>query len=40
VARVIPDEQPVIEATLKDWCDKEGCCLIVTTGATGRPGGT
>jgi len=35
VARIIPDEQPVIEATLKEWCDREGCCLIVTTGGTG-----
>jgi len=24
VARVIPDEQPVIEATLKDWCEQGG----------------
>src|SRR6266576_5164481 len=35
VPRLIPDEQPLIEATLKEWCDKEGCCLIVTTGGTG-----
>ncbi|MCK4951374.1 MAG: molybdopterin adenylyltransferase [Gammaproteobacteria bacterium] len=35
VARVIPDEQPVVEQALKDLCDKEGCCLIVTTGGTG-----
>jgi molybdopterin adenylyltransferase len=35
VARVIPDEQPVIEATLKELADTEGCCLIVTTGGTG-----
>ena len=35
VARVIPDEQPVVEQTLKDLCDQEGCCLIVTTGGTG-----
>jgi molybdopterin adenylyltransferase len=33
--RIIPDEQPVIEAALKHWCDDEGCCLIVTTGGTG-----
>src|SRR5215469_14495167 len=32
---IIPDERPVIEATLKEWCDREGCCLIVTTGGTG-----
>ena len=35
VARLIPDEQPVIEATLRDLCDREGCCLVVTTGGTG-----
>src|SRR5205814_364846 len=35
VARVIPDERPVIEATLKELCDQEGCCLVVTTGGTG-----
>jgi molybdopterin adenylyltransferase len=35
VARVIPDERPVIEETLRDLADREGCCLIVTTGGTG-----
>jgi molybdopterin adenylyltransferase len=35
VARVIPDEQPVIEATLNELCDVENCCLVVTTGGTG-----
>lgn len=35
VARVIPDEQPLIEATLKSLCDAEGCALVVTTGGTG-----
>ena len=35
VARTIPDEQPVIETTLKQLCDVEGCCLVVTTGGTG-----
>jgi molybdopterin adenylyltransferase len=35
VARVIPDERPVIEATLKEVCDAENCCLVVTTGGTG-----
>lgn len=35
VARVIPDEQSVIEATLIDLCDQQGCCLVVTTGGTG-----
>jgi molybdopterin adenylyltransferase len=35
VPRVIPDERPLIEATLKELCDQEGCCLVVTTGGTG-----
>jgi len=35
VPRLIPDEQPVIEAALQDLCDKEHCCLVVTTGGTG-----
>lgn len=32
---VIPDEQPEVEETLKDLCDMQGCCLVVTTGGTG-----
>jgi molybdopterin adenylyltransferase len=35
VARVIPDEQPLIEATLIELSDQENCSLIVTTGGTG-----
>ena len=35
VARVIPDEQPQIEAALIEMADREGCSLIVTTGGTG-----
>jgi len=35
VAKVIPDEQPLIEATLRELADVEKCCLIVTTGGTG-----
>ncbi|MFL5245019.1 MAG: molybdopterin adenylyltransferase [Gemmataceae bacterium] len=35
VPRVIPDERHLIEATLRDLCDKAGCCLVVTTGGTG-----
>ena len=35
VARVIPDEQALIEHTLVDMADREGCCLVVTTGGTG-----
>jgi len=35
VARVIPDEQALIEKTLIELADVEGCSLIVTTGGTG-----
>jgi len=35
VPRVIPDEQALIEETLKELCDRAGCCLVVTTGGTG-----
>jgi molybdopterin adenylyltransferase len=35
VCCVIPDEQAVIEEALKDLCDQQGCCLVVTTGGTG-----
>ena len=35
VARVIPDERALIEKTLRELCDAEGCCLVVTTGGTG-----
>ena len=35
VARVIPDEQALIEATLCELSDAENCSLIVTTGGTG-----
>lgn len=33
--RLIPDEQPIIEHTLRELADTIGCCLIVTTGGTG-----
>lgn len=35
VSRVIPDEQPLIESTLKEFADSERCALILTTGGTG-----
>ena len=35
VTRLIPDEQAVIEATLKDLVDAEGCHLVLPTGGTG-----
>jgi len=35
VARLIADEQEVIEATLRELADQEKCALIVTTGGTG-----
>ncbi|BCL75017.1 molybdopterin adenylyltransferase [Jeongeupia sp. HS-3] len=33
--RLIPDEQPQIEATLRELVDTEGCQLVLTTGGTG-----
>lgn len=33
--RLIPDEQPLIEATLVELCDVAGCHLVLTTGGTG-----
>jgi molybdopterin adenylyltransferase len=33
--RLIADEQPVIEATLKELADRKGCHLVLTTGGTG-----
>jgi molybdopterin adenylyltransferase len=33
--RLIADEQPVIEATLKELVDEKGCHLVLTTGGTG-----
>jgi molybdopterin adenylyltransferase len=33
--RLIPDEQPVIEATLRALVDEAGCHLVLTTGGTG-----
>lgn len=35
VRRVIPDERPLLDDTLRSLCDDEHCCLVVTTGGTG-----
>ncbi len=35
IYEVIPDDQKTIEQTIIEMADKEGCCLIVTTGGTG-----
>jgi molybdopterin adenylyltransferase len=35
LTRLIPDEQAVIEQTLKALVDDEGCHLVLTTGGTG-----
>ncbi|MDZ4715734.1 MAG: molybdopterin adenylyltransferase [Cytophagales bacterium] len=35
VYAVIPDEQVQIEKTMKDMADRDGCCLIITSGGTG-----
>lgn len=34
-ARLIPDERPLIEQTLRELADVAGCALILTTGGTG-----
>ena len=34
-ARLIPDEQPQIEAALASLCDDTHCALVLTTGGTG-----
>ena len=35
IARLIPDEQALIEVTLIELADREACHLILTTGGTG-----
>ena len=35
VSLVIPDEQALIEANIKQLVDVEQCCLVLTTGGTG-----
>ncbi|MFN8108948.1 MAG: molybdopterin adenylyltransferase [Thermoleophilia bacterium] len=35
VTRVVPDERPAVEGALVELADREGCCLVVTTGGTG-----
>ena len=35
VTKVIPDEQALIEAALKEFVDQENCALVLTTGGTG-----
>lgn len=35
LTRLIPDEQPQIEATLRELVDEQGCQLVLTTGGTG-----
>jgi len=35
VARIVSDEQALIEKTLHELCFDQGCCLVVTTGGTG-----
>ena len=35
VARIVSDEQPVIEDALREMSGERGCCLVITTGGTG-----
>ena len=34
-SRIISDDQNLIETTLRELCDDNHCCLVVTTGGTG-----
>ncbi len=33
--RIVPDERPAIEATLREWADERQADLVLTTGGTG-----
>lgn len=35
VAKIISDDQPLVEQALIEMADAEQCCLIITTGGTG-----
>ncbi|MCO8123454.1 molybdopterin adenylyltransferase [Stieleria sp. TO1_6] len=35
IARIIPDDRETIERTLRELCQQQQCCLVVTTGGTG-----
>jgi molybdopterin adenylyltransferase len=35
IRRIIADERALIEQSLVELCDEQGCCLVVTTGGTG-----
>lgn len=35
VTRLVQDDQHEIEAVLRELCDEQGTCLVVTTGGTG-----
>lgn len=35
LVRVVPDEPALLEETLRDLVDGQGCCLVITTGGTG-----
>lgn len=35
ISRVLPDEQPAIESTLREFAIVEDCDLVITTGGTG-----
>ncbi len=35
VTRLVSDEQQEIERALRELCDVEACCVVVTTGGTG-----
>jgi len=35
VSRLVADERDALELILKELCDQQNCCLVITTGGTG-----
>lgn len=35
VAKLVPDETDLVAETIAQLCDRDGCCLVITTGGTG-----
>jgi molybdopterin adenylyltransferase len=35
VAKIVSDDQDYVEDTIKQLCDYDHCCLVITTGGTG-----
>ena len=35
ISRVVPDDVDLLRDSLVELCDRQGCCLVITTGGTG-----